>query len=120
MSTILSRLAAFATPVIALSLVAAPTSYADPTPSGGSGTSWLAGQLTSGVVHNDQFDFDDYGLTVDFGLAFAATGHPGRRAPVGERRHGHARRRLHRAWVRDRHLRRRHGEGAAAGPGIRL
>lgn len=30
---------------------------------------WLAGQTTDGVVYNDQFDFNDYGLTVDLGLA---------------------------------------------------
>ncbi len=76
MRTTLRRVAAFATPVLALSLVASATqpSYADTTPSSTSGASWLAGQLTNGVVHNDQFDFDDYGLSVDFGLAFAAIG----------------------------------------------
>ena len=35
---------------------------------------WLVGQLTSGVVHNDQFAFDDFGLTTDFGLALAELG----------------------------------------------
>ena len=33
---------------------------------------WLSSQLTQGVVHNDQFDFDDYGLTADVGFALAA------------------------------------------------
>jgi hypothetical protein len=33
---------------------------------------WLSKQLTDGLVHNDQFDFDDYGLTADFGFALAA------------------------------------------------
>jgi len=33
---------------------------------------WLSKQLTGGVVHNDQFDFDDYGLTADVGFALAA------------------------------------------------
>jgi hypothetical protein len=30
---------------------------------------WLAGQLTDGIVHNEQYDFDDIGLTLDFFLA---------------------------------------------------
>jgi hypothetical protein len=30
---------------------------------------WLESQLTDGIVHNDQFDFDDIGLTLDFFLA---------------------------------------------------
>jgi hypothetical protein len=34
--------------------------------------SWLTRQLTDGLVHNGQFDFDDYGLTADFGFALAA------------------------------------------------
>lgn len=42
-----------------------------------SGASWLAGQLTNGVVHNDQYDFDDYGLSVDIGLALAEVGGQG-------------------------------------------
>jgi hypothetical protein len=33
---------------------------------------WLSKQLTDGLVHNDEFDFDDYGLTVDVGFALAA------------------------------------------------
>jgi hypothetical protein len=37
-------------------------------------TRWLAKQLNDGVVHNDEFDFDDYGLTADVGLALAAIG----------------------------------------------
>jgi len=38
------------------------------------GTDWLAGELEKGLVHNDQYGFDDYGLTVDFGLALQAVG----------------------------------------------
>ena len=38
------------------------------------GTGWLATQLTSGIVHNDQFDFDDYGLTVDIGISMDEVG----------------------------------------------
>ena len=40
------------------------------------GADWLTGQLTGGVLHNDQYDFDDYGLTIDAGLSLSAvTGH---------------------------------------------
>ncbi len=34
----------------------------------GSAADWLAGELTDGIVHNDQYDFDDVGLTLDFFL----------------------------------------------------
>jgi hypothetical protein len=38
---------------------------------------WQASQLTQGRIHNGQFDFDDWGLTVDTGLMLAAEGsHP--------------------------------------------
>lgn len=38
------------------------------------GATWLAKQLTNGIVHNHQYDFDDYGLTIDVGLALHAVG----------------------------------------------
>jgi hypothetical protein len=38
------------------------------------GASWLESQLTNGLVHNKQFNFDDYGLTLDFGFALQAVG----------------------------------------------
>lgn len=41
---------------------------------------WLTHQLTDGLVHNDQYDFDDYGLTADTAIALAALG--GERATV--------------------------------------
>ena len=44
------------------------------------GATWLEGQLTGSLVHNDQFDFDDYGLTLDFGFGLKAIG--GHRATV--------------------------------------
>ncbi|MGA8247491.1 MAG: prenyltransferase/squalene oxidase repeat-containing protein [Nocardioides sp.] len=43
----------------------------------GDGAHWLAGQLRHGVMHNGQFDFDDYGLTADTALALEAIGHHG-------------------------------------------
>ena len=35
---------------------------------------WLTRQLTGGLIHNDQFEFDDYGLTADTAFALAAIG----------------------------------------------
>lgn len=35
---------------------------------------WLSRQLTDGLVHNTQYDFDDYGLTADTAYALAAIG----------------------------------------------
>jgi hypothetical protein len=46
---------------------------ADPV-AGSTGADWLTGQLTGGVVHNDPFDFDDYGLTIDVALGLAGAG----------------------------------------------
>jgi hypothetical protein len=39
---------------------------------------WLASQLTKGRIHNGQYDYDDWGLTVDTALALVA-GHDNRR-----------------------------------------
>jgi hypothetical protein len=38
------------------------------------GAAWLAGQLTDGVVHNDEYDFDDLGLSADVAFAMKAVG----------------------------------------------
>ncbi len=35
---------------------------------------WLDDQLTAGLVHNDQYGFDDYGLTLDVGLGLTGLG----------------------------------------------
>ena len=55
--------------LVAPAAQAAPNSYAY------SGGTWLADQLTGGLVHNDQYDFDDYGLSLDvyFALTDLAT-----------------------------------------------
>jgi hypothetical protein len=69
--------AALAAPVLVLSGLASGQSASaasDPTPSATASGTWLVSQLTSGVVHNDQFAFDDYGLTTDVGLALAELG----------------------------------------------
>jgi hypothetical protein len=38
------------------------------------GAGWLSGQLTGGLIHNDQFDIDDYGLSIDTAFALKAIG----------------------------------------------
>jgi hypothetical protein len=50
---------------------AAPAQAADPD---GPSTRWLGKQLTDGVVHNEAFDFDDFGLTIDVGIALDEMG----------------------------------------------
>ena len=72
----LRRLSLVSVPALALSTLAfvpaTPASAAEPDPTPVShGADWLAGQLTDGLMHNDQFDFDDLGLTTDTGLAMA-------------------------------------------------
>lgn len=68
-----------ATPALALAtLVALPAtpSYAaepDPAPVA-AGAAWLESQLTDGLVHNNQYGFDDLGLSVDVALGLAAVG----------------------------------------------
>jgi hypothetical protein len=39
-----------------------------------SASAWLDSQVTRGRIHNGQFDFDDWGLTIDTALALAAAG----------------------------------------------
>jgi hypothetical protein len=57
----------------ALTAVAGPASAAGTSPAG-RGADWLVGQLTDGVVHNDQYDWNDFGLSIDFGLALTEVG----------------------------------------------
>lgn len=57
--------------VAGLGFTTAPAHAADPAPAAGG---WLASQLTNGLVHNNQFDFDDLGLSADVALALAAVG----------------------------------------------
>jgi hypothetical protein len=45
---------------------AAPAQAGDPS---AQSARWLNKQLTNGLVHNEQFDFDDYGLSIDVGFA---------------------------------------------------
>jgi hypothetical protein len=55
-------------------VVGASAASAAPSPDRASST-WLSRQLDQGLVHNDQYDFDDYGLTADVAFALDATGH---------------------------------------------
>lgn len=50
-------------------LVAAPSAQAAPNSYAYSAARWLSDQLTDGVVHNEAYDFDDYGLSLDIFFA---------------------------------------------------
>lgn len=67
-----------AVPALALAgLVATSTpatAVPDPTPAGAT-AQWMRTQLTDGLVHDVQFAYDDYGLSIDFGFALQAAGH---------------------------------------------
>lgn len=59
-----------------VSMVAAPATaarVADPKPVA-QGAGWLSSQLTDGLVYNEQFKFDDVGLSVDVALGLDAAG----------------------------------------------
>ena len=51
----------------------APASPYDPKPVK-AGAGWLSDQVTDGLVHNDQYDFDDVGLSIDVALGLDAAG----------------------------------------------
>jgi hypothetical protein len=65
---------------------------ADPAPVGPStdpqpaadAAAWLTGELTGGLVRNEQYDLDDVGLTLDVALALDAAGTEGAEADVEE------------------------------------
>jgi hypothetical protein len=57
---------------LAPSPATAASSY-DPQPRA-QGAAWLAGQLTDDLVHNEQFQFDDIGLSIDVALGLDAAG----------------------------------------------
>jgi hypothetical protein len=57
-----------------LAVAGAPAHAVTGSPAG-HGAHWLADQLNKkGVIHNAQFDFDDYGLTIDTALALKELG----------------------------------------------
>ena len=62
---------------VAATLLAQPAFAATDVPAPAAaraGTGWLATQLTDGVIHNTQYDFDDLGLTMDIGLSMDEVG----------------------------------------------
>lgn len=73
--------AALAVPALSLTALTAISSPAhaaiDAGPASDAGT-WLVGKLqaTGWIAHNQQYDFDDYGLTIDAGLALDSVGAP--------------------------------------------
>lgn len=74
-----SRLGAFvaasALTVTGLTLAAPPAGAAVQPLAVTQGGSWLAGQLTNGLIHNPNYGgFDDYGLSIDTALALNAVG----------------------------------------------
>lgn len=62
------RITLAASALFAMTLVASPA-QATISPSATDAGTWLAGQLTGGLIHNDQYGFDDYGLTLDVLMA---------------------------------------------------
>ncbi|MGH3357677.1 MAG: hypothetical protein ACRDO7_02660, partial [Nocardioidaceae bacterium] len=65
---IMQRMSALgvAAAVATMGTALAPASYAgDAAAPARRAAHWQAGELTGGLIHNDQFDVDDYGLTID-------------------------------------------------------
>ena len=84
MRTSARRLAAVA---LTTAVAAGSTLVAAPAPAATNGyaasaTTWLNRQLTHGLVHNDQFHFDDYGLSLDVYFALKTLGRPGIAASI--------------------------------------
>ncbi|WP_374456402.1 hypothetical protein [Nocardioides sp.] len=78
---ILSGLAAVALAATTFAPALTQPAYAAPLPASptaqravDAGATWLTGQLTGGVVHNDEYDFDDLGLSADVAFALKAVG----------------------------------------------
>ena len=65
--------AAVLTGALAVGLMATTGGSASAAPGDRTG-GWLESQLSGGLVHNDQYDIDDYGLTADTGIALAELG----------------------------------------------
>jgi hypothetical protein len=84
MSTLRRAGTALVSAALAVTLTSTNAQAATVSPAGQSGD-WLAGQLRNGVMHNNQFNFDDYGLTIDTAFALQAIG--GHRAEVRQIRH---------------------------------
>lgn len=70
MRALLRPVAVVAAGLVTTTMLQAPAQAAPADRSAG----WLEKQLTNKVVHNDQFDFDDLGLTIDVALALEEVG----------------------------------------------
>ena len=86
----------------------APRRRTTPTPVK-SGAAWLSDQVTDGLVHNEQYDFDDIGLSIDVALGLDAAGKKADRRQGDHQGGRQERRLLHR--VRAQRVRRPHGQG---------
>src|SRR4051794_16327323 len=78
MRTSVRRLSAVA---LTTAVAAGSTLVAAPAPAAtnryaATATTWLNAQLTKGLVHNDQFDIDDFGLSLDEYFAMKTLGRP--------------------------------------------
>lgn len=60
--------------LVASSILSAPQAQAAAPDPIGDGATWLVSQLTDSIVHNDQYDSQDYSTSVDIALALAAVG----------------------------------------------
>jgi hypothetical protein len=78
MRTLARRLAAVATTTIVAggATLVAPPAQAATNDYAASAASWLIRQLDGGLVHNDQFDVDDHGLSLDVYFALKSLGRP--------------------------------------------
>ena len=75
-SRALSIVVATAAATLVTGMTSAPAGAAstyDPAPAK-SGADWLSDQVTDGLVHNEQYDFDDVGLSIDVALGLDAAG----------------------------------------------
>jgi hypothetical protein len=73
-SRALSIVVATAAATLVTGMTSAPAGAAstyDPAPAK-SGAAWLSDQVTDGLVHNEQYDFDDIGLSIDVALGLDA------------------------------------------------
>ena len=71
---LISGLAAVALAATTLAQPAAAATDVPAPAAARAGTAWLATQLTDGVIHNDTYDFDDLGMTMDIGLSMDEVG----------------------------------------------
>jgi len=66
-----SLAAAASIPIFSLSIVSPAQALTAPA---SSAAEWLSHQLTNGLAHNDQYNFDDYGLSLDIFIALDTLG----------------------------------------------